>query len=307
MRSSAMKCSLFAMLPCAGFAVLMSSPVYAQTALLGLRTLTPGSAQQTEVQNNIFQAGAEVSAEPQPAHPLNLQPPAMLVLPAGTIITVEASELLSSDDQHEGDSFVAELQQPLVIDGWVVARPGQSVVGRIAGAKKAGRVKGTSKLSLELQQIALVDGHQTPLKSDLVENSGATSHGRDLAAVAVTTGVGAAVGAVCGVRGAAIGAAVGATVAVAGVLLTRGEKTVVGPEKLLTFRLMSPLTVSTELSPHSFWRVTPDDYLIPGKIAIRSQRPPVPAPSQRIPPRVPISVWPETQGLALGRPGRRSC
>ena len=133
----------------------------------------------------------------------------MLVLPAGTIITVEASELLSSDKQQPGDSFAAELHHPLVVDGWVVARPGQTVVGRIAGAKKAGRVKGTSKLSLELEGIVLVDGHQALVETELVENSGPTSHGRDLAAVAITTGVGAAIGSVCGAKGAAIGAAVG--------------------------------------------------------------------------------------------------
>ncbi len=67
-----------------------------------------------------------------------LPPPALLVLPAGTIITVEASEILSSDKQQPGDSFAAELHHPLVVDGWVVARPGQTVVGRIAGQKKPG-------------------------------------------------------------------------------------------------------------------------------------------------------------------------
>src|SRR3954463_14330434 len=120
-----------------------------------------------------------------PSSPLG--PPALLVLPAGTVITIEATEILSSGIQQQGDNFAAQLHHPLVVDGWVVARPGQTVVGRIAGAKKAGRVKGTSKLVLELEGIVLADGQQALVETELVENSGPTTHARDFAVVALTT------------------------------------------------------------------------------------------------------------------------
>ncbi|HLQ77341.1 MAG TPA: hypothetical protein VK210_08300, partial [Terriglobia bacterium] len=133
-------------------------------------------------------------------------------------------------------------------------------------------------------------------------------HGRDAAALAISTGIGAAVGAVCGAKGAAIGAAAGAGVGLAGVLLTRGEETQIGPERLLTFRLASPLSVSTEQSQHAFWQVTSDDYVVPEKIIYQSPGAPVPVViSQPYPRRVPISVWPEAEVLSAGRPGRRAC
>jgi hypothetical protein len=238
----------------------------------------------------------------------NLSPPALLVLPAGTVITIEATEILSSARQLPGENFSAQLHHPLVVDGWVVARSGQTVVGRIADAKKAGRVKGTSKLLLELEGIVLVDGHQASVETELVENSGPTSHGRDLVTIAITTGVGTAIGSVCGGKGAAIGAAVGAGAGVAGVLLTRGDDVEIGPEKLLTFRLSTPLPVSTEASQHAFWRVSPEDYPGPDQTLPASQGPTaVAVVTQPSPLRIPISVLSQIQGLAVTRPGHSEC
>jgi hypothetical protein len=240
--------------------------------------------------------------------PSNLGPPALLVLPAGTVITIEATEILSSGRQQPGDNFAAQLHHPLVVDGWVVARPGQTVVGRIADVKKAGRVKGTSKLVLELEGIVLVDGRQAPVETELVENAGPTSHGRDLATIAITTGVGTAIGSVCGGKGAAIGAAVGVGAGVAGVLLTRGEDVEIGPEKLLTFRLSSPLPVSTEDSQHAFWRVSPDDYPGPDQTLTANRVPTaVGVISQPAPLRIPVSVLSQVQGLVIARPGHTEC
>jgi hypothetical protein len=236
------------------------------------------------------------------------EPPALLVLPAGTVITIETTEILSSGKQQPGDNFAAQLVHPLVINGWVVARSGQTVVGRVTGAKKAGRVKGTSKLLLELEAIVLADGHQAHVDTELVENSGRASHGRDLAVVALTTGVGAAIGSVCGAKGAAIGAAVGAGAGVTGVLLTRGEEVEIGPEKLLTFRLLSALPVSTEESQQSFWRISPEDYPGPDQIVTAARVPAaVGVVSQPAPLRIPVSVLSQMQGLAISRPGHTAC
>jgi hypothetical protein len=260
-----------------GFAVLLPAMLNAQPALLGI----PSSS---------------------------LGPPALLVLPAGTVITIEATETLSSGKHQPGDNFAAQLHHPLVVDGWVVARSGQTVIGRISGAKKAGRIKGTSKLVLELEGIVLADGQQATVETELVEKSGPTSHGRDFAVVALTTGVGAAIGSVCGGKGAAIGAAVGAGAGVAGVLVTRGEEVEIGPEKLLTFRLLSPVPVSTEASQYAFWRVSPEDYPAPDQtLPARGGPTAVAVVSQPAPLRIPVSVLSQVQGLAMARPGRTEC
>jgi hypothetical protein len=155
----------------------------------------------------------------------------------------------------------------------VIARHGQMIVGRVTEAKKAGRAKGTSRLGIEVIEISLVDGQQLPVKTQWIERKGDTSVGRDVGAIGVTTGTGAAIGAAAaGGFGAGVGALAGAAASTIGVLVTRGKATVVYPETVLTFRLESPLTVSTERSAEAFWPVSQRDYERP-MLYRRSPRP----------------------------------
>src|SRR5438094_7475655 len=134
-------------------------------------------------------------------------------------------------------------------------------MGRIVTARKAGRVKGVSELEVELSELVLADGRQVPIRTQLFENSGGASRGRDAGAIGTTSGLGAAIGAAAGGgRGAGIGAAAGAAAGVAGVLVTRGRPTVIPPETQLTFRLEAPLTVSTAGREQAFQPVTQQDY-----------------------------------------------
>ena len=154
------------------------------------------------------------------------------------------NEPLSSDHNQTGDMFVATLAQPIVVDGRVIARRGQTVTGVVSEAKKAGRVQGTSRLGLELTEIGLADGRQVQVKTRLMERRGETSYGRDAVGVGATVATGAAIGAsVNGGVGAGVGAAAGVVASTIGVLLTRGRATVVYPEQPLTFRLESAITV----------------------------------------------------------------
>ena len=201
--------------------------------------------------------GGDSQGAPPPYQPV----PPSLTLPATTVVTVRVSQLLSSDQNQAGDGFSAELQQPLVTDGWVVARRGQTVLGRVAVAQRAGRAKGVSQLGVELSQLVLVDGQQIPIRTQLRQSSAGTSRGRDAAAIGSTTGIGAAIGAAAhGGEGAGIGAAAGAAAGIAGVLLTRGRPTVIPPETLLTFQLEFPITFTTQRSQPAFRPVTQEDY-----------------------------------------------
>jgi len=135
------------------------------------------------------------------------------------------------------------------------------VAGQVVEAKKAGRVSGVSRLGIRLTSLTLVDGRTVPIQSQLVVREGPTSVGRDAAAVAGTTGLGAAVGAaVDWGKGAAIGAGVGAAAGVIGVLLTTGYPTVVDPETLLTFQTIAPATIETNDAPQAFRFVEAADY-----------------------------------------------
>ena len=186
---------------------------------------------------------------------------------------MRSDEWLSSDRNAPGDTFSAILDQPLVVDGWVVARRGQSETGTVAVAKKAGRASGTSQLGVQLGELTLVDGQQVSLQTEMLQSSAGTSHGQDVATVGTTTGVGAAIGAIAeGGTGAAIGAGVGAAAGLIGVLATRGKPTVIPPESVLSFRLQAPVTISTEHSQFAFQPVSQDDYNGRASYA-RTQRP----------------------------------
>jgi len=187
--------------------------------------------------------------------------PPELVLPAGTLVMVRLTDPLSSDRNKAGDGFTAVLDQPLVAQGWVVARRGQTIVGQVVTAQKAGRVQGVSQLAVALTEFVAVDGMQTPIRTELAQSSAGTSRERDAAGIAATTGIGAVIGAAAGRgEGAAIGAGVGALAGIAGVLSTRGRATELYPETLLTFRLQEPVTISTLQSQQAFRPVNQADY-----------------------------------------------
>ena len=215
--------------------------------------------------------------EPQAQRPADPPPyglPPQLTIKPGTFVTVRVDEMLSSDRNQESDVFSATLMQPIVVDGVVVAQRGQTILGRVAEARKAGRVEGVSRLGLELTALTLVDGTQAAIQSQLLTRDGRSSVGRDVSAVANTTAMGAAVGAAADWdRGAAIGAGAGAAVGVIGVLLTRGHPTVIHPESVLTFRIESPVTVSTTRAPQAFRYVDPNDYDRPVETRVRPRPP----------------------------------
>ncbi len=184
------------------------------------------------------------------------------ILPAGTIVLVRLTEPLSSDRNRVGDTFITVLEQPLVAQGLVVSRRGQTVTGRVGVAQNAGRVQGVSQLGMELTEVVLADGQQVPIHTRLIRTTAGTSKGRDAAGISATAGMGAMIGAAAGGGpGAAIGAAAGAVAGVIGVLSTRGRATEIYPETLLTFRLTAPLTISTAQNPQAFRVVTKEDYL----------------------------------------------
>ena len=159
--------------------------------------------------------------------------PAKLIIPPGAVIFARLAEPLSSDRNQAGDTFTAALDRPIAVDGWVVAQRGETIIGSVTNAQKAGRIKGVSQLGLELTDLTIVDGQQLPILTELWKGSAGTSHGTDATGIATTTGAGTIIGvAADGGAGAGIGAGAGAAAGIAMVLLTRGKPTVLAPETL---------------------------------------------------------------------------
>lgn len=171
-----------------------------------------------------------------------------VTIPPGTIFAVRLLDTLSTDRNQSGDRFRASLQDPIISDGNVIVPRGTTVEGRIVDAQQAGRVKGVAEMTLELSQLRLSNGETVVLETGTVLRQGQTSTGKDAAKVGAGAAIGAVIGAISGGgKGAAIGAATGGGAGTAGVLLTRGEPLVLGPETILSFALNSPVTL--EVSP----------------------------------------------------------
>jgi len=219
-------------------------------------------------------AGPQVQAPPPSDQPAPAPPPRRpysnnaqgiapdpLTIPAGTVVQIRTTDWLSSDKNKKGDQFIGTLVNPVIVDGWVIARRGQTIVGQVTDAQRAGRVKGVSKLQLNLNQLTLVDGQMLNVQTSLLNASAGTSNGRDAVAIGTTTGTGAAIGGIAaGGAGAGIGAGAGLVAGIAGVLLTRGKPTIIPPEDVLTFRLETPATFTTVHGQLAFRPATPQDY-----------------------------------------------
>jgi hypothetical protein len=205
---------------------------------------------------------------PRPAYGL----PAQVTLKPGTFVTMRINQALASNHNAAGDTFSGTLTQPVVLNGIVVAQRGQMVYGRVAEAQK---VKGVSRLGVELTSITLADGSQVQLHTQLISRQGPRTPGGEQAGVITTTTAGGAVvGAIAGGgTGAAAGAGIGAAAGIIGVLATRNHPSVIYPETLLTFQTENAVTIETGNSTGAFRYVGPDDYNHPATQVVQ-QAPP---------------------------------
>jgi hypothetical protein len=249
----------------------------------GWRRFGDASQAQPATPNNPEPTARDEAQDPAPAAdppadpPRAAQPyqlPAELTIKPGTYVTLRVNEMLSTDRNHAGDSFSGILMQPIVVDGIVVAERGQTVYGRVAEAEKA-RSNTPSRLALELTELSLADGTQTPIRSEMTTRQGGTVPGGAQANTVVgTTVLGAVIGSAVGWgTGAAIGAGVGAAAGAAAVMQTRNRPTFIYPETALTFRIDSPVLVSTAHAPQAFRFAGPGDYNRPVQAEL-TPRPP---------------------------------
>src|SRR6202041_1206449 len=198
---------------------------------------------------------ASADGGPAPAPAAQAVAPAPAALPAGSPITIPAGQPLlvrmidgvDSKKNNVGDIFHASLETDLNVNGSLVARKGTDVYGRLANAKGAGRLAGSSELQLELTRM-VINGQDYPaVSSDYpLRGNGRGSN------TAEKVGGGAALGAIIGAiagggRGAAIGAGAGGAVGAGDVLLTRGQAAEIKVETRVSFRVQDSITITERL------------------------------------------------------------
>jgi len=171
-----------------------------------------------------------------------------VTLAAGTALAVRIGETISSARSKVGDSFLATLEQQLVIDGFIIAERGARLEGRVLEAAEAGRGGGTSHLGIVLVKLETADNQRVRIRTVPYKKDGGSSTAGNVAKVGAGTVLGAAIGAVAGGgKGAAIGAGAGAGAGGGAVLLSRGKSVDIPVETRLSFRVEEPVTITEKL------------------------------------------------------------
>ena len=167
-----------------------------------------------------------------------------VMIPAGTRISVRTIDGIDSTKNHPGDRFQASLQEPLIVDGSVIAPKGTDVYGRLAESKKSGTFSGSSQLRLELTGI-VVNGHTVPLVTGDYELKGKSKGASTAKRTAGGAAVGSIIGAIAGGgKGAGIGAALGGGVGAGSEIVTEGDQVKVPSETLLEFTVQQEVTIA---------------------------------------------------------------
>lgn len=193
---------------------------------------------------------------PAPAPAVSAPPPApeppqpqSVTLTAGTPLAVRIGETLSTKRNRPGDTFLATLVQPLVVDGFVIAERGARCDGRIVEADPGGRVKGVAHLAVELTAIHTSDGQRVHIRTSSFAKDADTSRKTDAAKVGGGAALGAIIGAIAGGgRGAGLGTVIGGAAGAGDVMMTRGKSAELPVETQVTFRVQDPVTITEKLN-----------------------------------------------------------
>ena len=166
-----------------------------------------------------------------------------ITVPAGTRILIRTVDAIDSSKQKTGFRFTATLETNLQAEDQVIAPRGTTVYGRLAQASSAGRMSGSSELTLELTDI-VINGTAYPLLTSTYEVKGKGEGGKTAKKVVGGAGLGALIGGVAGGgKGAGIGAAAGAATGTAVAASKKGQQLQIPSESLLEFRLEQPVAL----------------------------------------------------------------
>ena len=203
-------------------------------------------ASETSASDVTPRALSQRPAEPAPA--VGQQNTANVTIAAGTRISVRTIDAIDSAKNHPGDRFQASLEEPLTVDGAVVAPKGADVYGRLAESKKSGTFTGKSELQLELTGI-VVSGQTVPVVTGEYELKGKSRGSSTAKRTVGGAALGGIIGAIAGGgKGAGIGAAVGGGAGAGSEVITKGDQVKVPSETLLEFTLQQEVTISKQRS-----------------------------------------------------------
>jgi hypothetical protein len=169
-----------------------------------------------------------------------------VMIPSGTPVAVRLLHAVSSASARSGESFEAELADPVVVDGHTAFAKSARVRGRVVAAKSSGRLKSPGYLRLSLDAIQTADGKWADIHTTSVSAKGKGHGKRNVTLIGGGAGLGALIGGLAGGgKGAAIGAGVGAGAGTAGAYATGKKDVAFGAERKLTFKTTEDVVVNS--------------------------------------------------------------
>jgi hypothetical protein len=184
---------------------------------------------------------AAASYPPPPAPAADGPSSAGLAIPADTRVTIRMIDSVDSDTARLGQTFRASLDEPLDVNGQIVAPRGADVLTKLVQDEQSGKIQGRTALTLALVDIT-INGERVPVTSTDVTQQSESRGAKSAKVIGGTTALGAIIGALGGGgAGAAIGAVSGAAAGGAVQVLTSGQKVKIPSETRLTFRLQKPV------------------------------------------------------------------
>jgi hypothetical protein len=160
--------------------------------------------------------------------------PSAVTAPVGTRLVIRTTENIDSSRHGVGHRFRGQLEGALVVDGVTIAARNSFVHGRIAQASQAGRVAGSSELTIEFTDL-MIDDQLIPISTGAIQSQTGGEGRRTVGRTARAAAVG-------GLIGGSSGARTGARVGVGASLLTSGASINIPRGTILETTLAAPFT-----------------------------------------------------------------
>jgi hypothetical protein len=211
----------------------------------GTSTTTTASNSSSDLgSNGVGSTSTANTYTPPPPPP----PPQKVTVPAGTVLQVRTVEGLSSETNHEGDTWHGTLNSDIVVDDQTVIPAGAEVDGHVMEAHAATHYTGGASLILGVDKVSF-NGKTYQLATDTWTRKADTRGKNTIEKTAGGAAVGAILGGIFGGgKGAAIGSVAGGGVGAGANTITKGQKVELRPETLVSFKLQNPISVMPSAS-----------------------------------------------------------
>ncbi len=164
-------------------------------------------------------------------------------IPSGTQITIRMIDDVDSQAAQVGQTFQAEVDDPVMVQGRTVVPKGATVITKLVDVRDPNKLSGGGQLTLDLASIT-INGKPVEVSTEAVTQTGESRTGSSAKVIGGTAALGAIIGAIAGGgKGAAIGAVSGAGAGTAIQVVTQGPRVRVPSETRLTFTLQQPVRI----------------------------------------------------------------